>query len=424
MKIPAAKAAVDKEWENWRKFRRGTWLKSHSKKEVIDEARTKGAKVHFVSLMDICHLKNAELEAKHQKYKGWVVLRGDILKDDSGSYAVFTEQGSSASQMTAAKVMYIISRLPGSAGQAADAVSAKTQVKMEDAPKLLNIPKSECPDIWIRLPKHDMAKIMVQYGRSSRSSWAKSVRSSFSRTVIGKAIWENPIEAWLGENSKLGMSLCTSSKRVVLICVCGWHKIGWKETKHWSGVETTQQRSWFGRTNIFPWSCTRGLHSNTMWNKQRYCGQFQNHVLNPEFPQEQLKNFHTLRIFVFLHGLMIWRVMRRNVWSDIVSWQTRRLTTLQSIYSMHRWPPFLKRKKWNMLENCHKYALKLFWNALYLARIGRPDILWSVNKFGTIDYEMDQSLWQTPESIDFIYSSIRVNTNSIVMWVTLRNNAD
>ena len=53
--------------------------------------------------MDICHLKNAELEAKHQKYKGRVVLRGDIVKDDSGSYAVFTEQGSSASQMTAAK---------------------------------------------------------------------------------------------------------------------------------------------------------------------------------------------------------------------------------------------------------------------------------------------------------------------------------
>ena len=28
MKISAAKAAVDKEWENWRKFRRGTWRKS------------------------------------------------------------------------------------------------------------------------------------------------------------------------------------------------------------------------------------------------------------------------------------------------------------------------------------------------------------------------------------------------------------
>ena len=90
--------------------------------------------------MDICHLKNAELEAKHQKYKGRVVLRGDIVKDDSGSYAVFTEQGSSASQMTAAKIMDIISRLPGCDGQAADAVSAYTQVKMEDVHKLMKIP--------------------------------------------------------------------------------------------------------------------------------------------------------------------------------------------------------------------------------------------------------------------------------------------
>ena len=79
--------------------------------------------------MDICHLKNAELETKHQKYIGRVVFRGDIVKDDSGSYAVFTEQGSSASQMTAAKVMDIISRLLGCAGQAADAVSAYTQLK-------------------------------------------------------------------------------------------------------------------------------------------------------------------------------------------------------------------------------------------------------------------------------------------------------
>ena len=104
---------------------------------MIDEARSTGGKVDFASLIDICHLKNAELETKHQKYKGRVVLRGDIVKDDSGSYAVFTEQGLSASQMTAPKVMDIISRLPGCAGQAADAVSAYTKVEMEDAPKLL-----------------------------------------------------------------------------------------------------------------------------------------------------------------------------------------------------------------------------------------------------------------------------------------------
>ena len=144
--------------------------KVRSKKDVIDEARTKGAKVHFASLMDICHLKNAELETKHQKYKGRVVLRGDIVKDDSGSYAVFTEQGSSASQMTAAKVMDIISRLPGCAGQAADAVSAYTQVKMEDAPKLLKNSKIGMPRHLDSSTTTQMAKIMVQYGRPSRSS--------------------------------------------------------------------------------------------------------------------------------------------------------------------------------------------------------------------------------------------------------------
>ena len=61
-------------------------------------------------------------------------------------------------KLTAANVMDIISRLPGCDGQAADAVSAYTQVKMEDAHKLFKIPKSECPDIWIRLPRHKWPK--------------------------------------------------------------------------------------------------------------------------------------------------------------------------------------------------------------------------------------------------------------------------
>ena len=57
MKIPAAKAAVDKESEKLERFSAWNLTKVRSKKEVIDEARTKGAKVHFASLMDICHLK-------------------------------------------------------------------------------------------------------------------------------------------------------------------------------------------------------------------------------------------------------------------------------------------------------------------------------------------------------------------------------
>ena len=103
--------------------------------------------------------------------------------------------------MTAAKVMDIIARLPGCDGQAADAVSAETQVKMKDASKLLIIPKSECPDIWIRLPRHKWPK--------SWSSMEDPVvpleRNLYGHPLAG-LLWErqidkNPIEVRLGKSS-------------------------------------------------------------------------------------------------------------------------------------------------------------------------------------------------------------------------------
>ena len=54
--------------------------KVRNKKEVTDAARNEGRKVRFASLMDICHLKNSELEPQHQKNKRRVVLRGEIVK--------------------------------------------------------------------------------------------------------------------------------------------------------------------------------------------------------------------------------------------------------------------------------------------------------------------------------------------------------
>ena len=76
-------------------------MKVRNKEEVVDEARTKGRKDHFASLMDHCQLKNSELKSQLQKYKGRVVLK----KDYSCSYEVFTEQWSSTSQTTAATAM-------------------------------------------------------------------------------------------------------------------------------------------------------------------------------------------------------------------------------------------------------------------------------------------------------------------------------
>ena len=42
-------------------------------------------------------------------------------------------------------------------------------------------------------------------------------------------------------------------------------------------------------------------------------------MFEPEFTEEQLKNYRARKICVFLRGLMTWWVMQRSVWSDIVS---------------------------------------------------------------------------------------------------------
>ena len=88
MNTPDAKSAVDTVWTEFGKVK--------SKKVVIPEAQ-RDKQIHFGPPMDLEH-------PKIQRYKGRVVLRGDSVKDDSGASAVFTEQGSSASQMTATEI--------------------------------------------------------------------------------------------------------------------------------------------------------------------------------------------------------------------------------------------------------------------------------------------------------------------------------
>ena len=91
--------------------------------------------------------------------------------------------------MTAAQIMEIISRLPGCNGRVADAVSAHTQVKMEDAPKLKKKPKSECPDIWIRLPRHKWPKSWS----SVEDPVVPLERNLYSHPLAG-VLWERQFE--------------------------------------------------------------------------------------------------------------------------------------------------------------------------------------------------------------------------------------
>ena len=101
MKIPDAKAAVDKEWKKLETIPASQLDKGKSKKKGILEAKRDKMKVNFATLMDICHLKKCGVGTQITEVTRQ--SRRDIVENDGGACAVFTEQGSSASKMTAAK---------------------------------------------------------------------------------------------------------------------------------------------------------------------------------------------------------------------------------------------------------------------------------------------------------------------------------
>ena len=60
------------------------------REEVKRESERTGVPIHLAELMALCFPKNAELEKALQKYKGRLVLRGNITEKD-GVQDVFTE---------------------------------------------------------------------------------------------------------------------------------------------------------------------------------------------------------------------------------------------------------------------------------------------------------------------------------------------
>ena len=275
-------------------------------------------KVHFALLMDICHLTNAELERKHQKYKGRIALRSGDVKDDSGSFC-------SIQWTRIISITNDTSKSHGCRIQTAWFRWTSSRRSISLYPNK-NIGCTQIAEnSQIGAPRHldpststQMVKIMDE--RPSCFLRAKSAWSSFARTVVGKAIWENPIATWLGDNSKLGMFVRTSWKRIILVCVCGWHKIVWKEMKSWPNKQVDLGEP------TFLGSCALGLQWKTiLWETTAKMFKSRNSIV------EELK-------------------------MTVLRSRTRRFRN-STKYPLHvSMTTISEKKQRNLLENCHMYA--------------------------------------------------------------------
>ena len=185
------------------------------------------------------------------------------------------------------------------------AVSAYTQVEMEDAHKLLKIPKSECPDIWIRLPRH---------------KWDKSWSSM-----------ENPVVP-LERNLSAGSQRKRKFEQFLL-------EMGWEKVPNWELVYcclyTLITSFWLLKKNMAPtWKKLMkrvDLDEPTSFLDQVFLGCTQRECKPNEGIVVQYKNTD----FVSYH----WRINKKvPAWIPIIS----------------------RRMNLNQLENCQKFAQNCF----------------------------------------------------------------
>ena len=236
--------------------------------------------------------------------------------------------------------------------------------KTEGAPGLLKIPKSECPDIWIRLPRHKWP-----------TSWSniehpvvpkKCVRSPTCWPLVGKTIWGISIGIWVGKSTDLGRSFCSPKTRMILIGVCGWHRSGWKKSRMWLQC---------GRNWRSLWSLTNHHHISTMYiwdalnvnvNRTKTLSINIEKCSNHEFLIPQMKNYQDVRNFTqkLSRGPSTWKDMLENAWNSIVNWQTKRRSNYTRFPVLVWTITKLKRKSWKTNVNCQTFAPILYYKKL------------------------------------------------------------
>ena len=116
-----------------------------------------------------------------------------------------------------------------------------------------------------------------------------------------------------------------------------------------------------------------------MWNKQRYCWQLPNHVWIENFRQRkwQIAMLGNLSISSWSYDMEGHAKKCVERYCELANRTTQQLYKVSTpCIDDHQF----KEEELKSVGECQKYALKLFWKCLHLARIGRPDILWSVNK--------------------------------------------
>ena len=225
-----------------------------------------------------------------------------------------------------------------------------------------------------------MAKIMVQYGRTQSFLLSEICMVILWQDYYGKGNLRKSYWNMDGRKFQIGnVSLFIVGKDYSYLCM--WMTWNWLERN-----KILFRCGKYSIKKLILGEPTSFLDHVYLGCTQRQC----------EVSQDIVDNYRTMfesrisagwsreitipsKSSYFFHGLMIWWVMQRNVWSDC---ELANKTT-QQLYKVstpciddHHFKEEETKSVGELSYVCSQIVLKC-WN---LARIGRPDTLWSVNK--------------------------------------------
>ena len=344
MKIPDAKAAVDKEWKkletipawNMEKVKKQEGghcrsTKRQNRKSTLLNCdghmppkkrwgRTKITEAYWPSRTPWWHCERRLWSLRSFYWTGLVCVSNDCRKSN-GCYCEITWLWRTSSWRS---ICLYPSKI---GGRSRIAQSSKVRISryMDTSFMTHKWPKS-----WANIEDPVVLLERNLYGHSQAGlSWEKTFRGRSSWSLDGKKYQIGNVCLF---NRKQGSFLSENVDDM---------KMHGKEAEYGSHVEQIDEKRWFWRTKYF-WDVLN-VNANRMnlKNTQR--------CLNHIFLQEQLKSYQDVESLTQQrwHGLMIWKDMLENALSDAAKWWEKDRAVIQSFKSLFGWLLILNRNKLN-----------------------------------------------------------------------------
>ena len=239
---------------------------------------------------------------------------------------------------------------------------------MEDASRMLKIPKSQCPDIWICLPRHkwsqswsDIEDPVVPlernfYGHPLADLLRERQFEEFRRSSFG---------TWMGKIPNWECLFCSPKTGTVLIGNVDDFK--WVEERQQNMAPMCKKlMNMLVLTNqyVFLSICNwDALNVNVKWTRMLLINTEK--CSNHEFllPQlEKLPGWVKLRAKTVAWSYDM-EGHARSAWRGIVNWQSKRHGNCTQFQRLAWMITTSRRRSWKESENHPMYALKWSWNA-------------------------------------------------------------